>query len=183
MHVHQGNSQELLTSDRNSIASSHPHHPFAETGRTRSCMLPKAPKVLDASPTEPPAPIRIAPAARRFLTSRAGHLVSRITGLIRERVIGHYFGVDSVVADAFRAASRIPNYWQTSSAKACSRRLSLRFIRNSGAAGRTKKRIDLAAGVFRILTLICSVLVLSGVLTHPVPDRLDRAGLQRRNAT
>ena len=38
----------------------------------------------------------------------AGIFISRITGLVRERVIAYYFG-NSAVADAFRAAIRIPN--------------------------------------------------------------------------
>jgi len=41
----------------------------------------------------------------------AGILVSRLTGLVRERVIAHYFG-SSGVADALRAAFRIPNLLQ-----------------------------------------------------------------------
>ncbi|HWZ29632.1 MAG TPA: murein biosynthesis integral membrane protein MurJ [Gemmatimonadales bacterium] len=39
----------------------------------------------------------------------AGILVSRILGFIRERVFAHYFGNDTIPADAFRIALRIPN--------------------------------------------------------------------------
>src|SRR5207247_4996559 len=39
----------------------------------------------------------------------AGILVTRVLGYVRERVFAHYFGNDSVPADAFRAALRIPN--------------------------------------------------------------------------
>ena len=42
----------------------------------------------------------------------AGILLSRIIGLVRERVFGFYFGVTGE-ADAFRAAFRIPNLLQT----------------------------------------------------------------------
>src|SRR5207249_7555911 len=38
-----------------------------------------------------------------------GILVTRVLGYVRERVFAHYFGNDSVPADAFRAALRIPN--------------------------------------------------------------------------
>ena len=38
----------------------------------------------------------------------AGILVTRLVGFVRERVFAHYFG-NSAVADAFRAALRIPN--------------------------------------------------------------------------
>ena len=39
----------------------------------------------------------------------AGILVTRVLGYVRERVFAHYFGNDSIPADAFRAALRIPN--------------------------------------------------------------------------
>jgi len=42
----------------------------------------------------------------------SGILLSRIAGLVRERVFAHYFG-NSDAADAFRAAFRIPNFLQT----------------------------------------------------------------------
>ena len=41
----------------------------------------------------------------------AGILISRIIGVIRQRVFGYYFGV-SLAADAFNAAFRIPNFLQ-----------------------------------------------------------------------
>ena len=39
----------------------------------------------------------------------AGILLTRVLGYVRERVFAHYFGNDSIPADAFRAALRIPN--------------------------------------------------------------------------
>lgn len=39
----------------------------------------------------------------------AGILVSRVLGFVRERVFAHYFGNDTIPADAFRIALRIPN--------------------------------------------------------------------------
>ena len=47
----------------------------------------------------------------RYLVA-AGILLSRIAGLVRDRVFAHYFGL-SAAADAFRAALRIPNFLQT----------------------------------------------------------------------
>ncbi|HVN40269.1 MAG TPA: hypothetical protein VMW19_19070, partial [Myxococcota bacterium] len=41
----------------------------------------------------------------------AGILLSRLAGLVRERVFAHYFG-NTGVADALRAALRIPNLLQ-----------------------------------------------------------------------
>jgi putative peptidoglycan lipid II flippase len=40
-----------------------------------------------------------------------GILVSRVAGLVRERAFAHYFG-NSAVADAVKAAFRIPNLLQ-----------------------------------------------------------------------
>ncbi len=40
-----------------------------------------------------------------------GILLSRIAGLIRDRIFAHYFG-NSDAADAFKAAFRIPNFLQ-----------------------------------------------------------------------
>ena len=45
------------------------------------------------------------------LAVASGILLSRIVGLVRERVFAHYFG-NSDAADAFRAAFRIPNFLQ-----------------------------------------------------------------------
>ena len=39
----------------------------------------------------------------------AGILLTRVLGYVRERVFAHYFGNDTIPADAFRAALRIPN--------------------------------------------------------------------------
>src|ERR1700704_4486075 len=41
----------------------------------------------------------------------AGILLSRIAGLVRERVFAHYLG-SSAAADAFKAALKIPNFLQ-----------------------------------------------------------------------
>ena len=50
------------------------------------------------------------PRAAAFLVA-AGIMLSRVAGLIRQRVFAHYFG-NSDVADAFSAAFRIPNFLQ-----------------------------------------------------------------------
>ena len=44
-------------------------------------------------------------------TVALGIFLSRIAGLVRDRVFAHYFG-NSDAADAFRAAFRIPNFLQ-----------------------------------------------------------------------
>src|SRR5687767_14019596 len=49
--------------------------------------------------------------ARSAFFVGAGILISRIVGLIRQRVFAHYFGT-SGAGDAFSAAFRIPNFLQ-----------------------------------------------------------------------
>jgi putative peptidoglycan lipid II flippase len=65
----------------------------------------------DSLPTSSngPEPLRAARGGATFVA--AGIFLSRIAGLIRERVFAHYFG-NSNAADAFKAALKIPNFLQ-----------------------------------------------------------------------
>src|SRR5207244_9028776 len=47
--------------------------------------------------------------ARHAAQVATGIFLTRVLGYVRERVFAYYFGNDSVPADAFRAALRIPN--------------------------------------------------------------------------
>src|SRR5919106_5225234 len=103
---------------------------------------------------------------RSALLVAAGILLSRIAGLIRDRVFAHYFG-SSAAADAFRAAFRIPNLLQNLFGEGV---LSASFIpvyarllahENEAEAGRV------AGTVVTLLGLVVSLLVLIGVLTTP----------------
>src|SRR5512144_1654029 len=62
----------------------------------------------DAAPDAVP---RAAPRAGFAVLVAAGILLSRIAGLVRERIFAHYFG-NSDAAGAFKAALRIPNLLQ-----------------------------------------------------------------------
>src|SRR5438477_10857013 len=61
------------------------------------------------SPTETPATQKST--GRRAFMVGAGILISRIVGLVRQRVFAYYFGT-SAAGDAFSAAFRIPNFLQ-----------------------------------------------------------------------
>jgi putative peptidoglycan lipid II flippase len=95
-----------------------------------------------------------------------GILLSRITGLVRQSVFAHYFG-DSLVADAFTAAVRIPNMLNNLfgegvlSASFITVYSKLRAMKDDAAAE------HLAAAVFGLLAVVCSVLALVGVLAAP----------------
>jgi putative peptidoglycan lipid II flippase len=97
----------------------------------------------------------------------AGIFLSRISGLIRDRIFAHYFGA-SDVADAFRAALRIPNFLQNLFGEGV---LSASFIPVYAGLLAHEKREDAgrtAGAVFAILALVTSVLVLLGVLATPL---------------
>lgn len=96
----------------------------------------------------------------------AGIFLSRIAGLIRERVFAHYFG-GSDVADVFRAAVRIPNILQNLFGEGV---LSASFIpvyARLRATGNDEEASDVADAVATLLALVTSVLVLIGVLATP----------------
>lgn len=93
----------------------------------------------------------------------AGILLSRIVGLVRERVFAHYFG-NSAAADAFRAAIRIPNFLQNLFGEGV---LSASFIpvyARLNAEGKHEEASELAEAIFAILFLITSVLTTIGIL-------------------
>lgn len=96
-----------------------------------------------------------------------GILLSKLTGLIRERVVAHYFGVDSLVADAFRQAIRIPNLLSNLfgegvlSASFVTVYAKLRALEEHEAAE------HLAGAIFGILSLVCGILATLGVLLTP----------------
>ena len=96
----------------------------------------------------------------------AGILLSRIAGLVRDRVFAHYLG-NSDAADAFRAAFRIPNILQNLFGEGV---LSASFIpvyANLLAQGKREEADRVASAIFCLLALVMSGLVLAGVLATP----------------
>ncbi|HLL73342.1 MAG TPA: murein biosynthesis integral membrane protein MurJ [Pyrinomonadaceae bacterium] len=96
----------------------------------------------------------------------AGILLSRIVGLIRQRVFAYYFG-NSFAKDAFDAAFKIPNFLQNVFGEGA---LSASFIpvyANLLARGDEEEADRVAGAVFTLLALVTSVLVLGGVLATP----------------
>lgn len=96
----------------------------------------------------------------------AGIFLSRIAGLVRERVFAHYFG-NSEAADVFKAAIRIPNFLQNMFGEGV---LSASFIpvyANLRARHDDEEARRTAGGVAALLALTTSLLVLIGVLATP----------------
>lgn len=97
-----------------------------------------------------------------------GILFSRLTGLVRQRVFAHYFGLQSDAADAFMAAFRIPNVLQNLFGEGA---LSASFIpvyASLLARGDRREATRVAGAVGALLALVTAVLVLLGVLSTPV---------------
>ncbi len=101
----------------------------------------------------------------------AGIFLSRIFGLVRERVFAHYFG-NSDAGDAFKAALKIPNFLQNLFGEGV---LSASFIpvyAHLLAEGQTdqekqKEAQKLAQVILTFLMLAVSILVLLGVWFTP----------------
>jgi putative peptidoglycan lipid II flippase len=96
-----------------------------------------------------------------------GILASRITGLIRERVIGHYFG-NSPVVGVFRAAFKIPNLLSNLFGEGVLSAAFVTVYSNLRARGQEAEARRLAAAVFSLLACVCSAIVLVGVLATPL---------------
>ena len=97
----------------------------------------------------------------------AGILLSRLAGLVRQRVFAHYFG-QSAAADAFNAAFRIPNFLQNLFGEGV---LSASFIPiySRLLAGKDEKEAGrLAGAIASIILLVVTSIVLVGVLLTPL---------------
>jgi putative peptidoglycan lipid II flippase len=113
--------------------------------------------------TTQPAPTG---AKRHAYLVASGIFLSRIAGLIRDRIFAHYFG-NSDAADAFKAAFRIPNFLQNLFGEGV---LSASFIPvYAGLLARNEENEarKVAGAVASLLALTTSLLVLVGVLATP----------------
>src|SRR5262245_30237013 len=96
-----------------------------------------------------------------------GILLSRISGVIRSSFVAHYFGLQSEAADAFYAATRIPNVLQNLLGVGA---LSASFIpvyASLLSRGREEEADRAAGAVGALLLLVVAVLVLLGILATP----------------
>ncbi len=114
----------------------------------------------------------------------AGILISRIVGVLRQRVFAYYFG-NSLAADAFTAAFKIPNFLQNVFGEGA---LSASFIPVYArllARKDDKEATRVASAVLTALALVTSVIVLLGVLATPYLISLVAIGFvgERRELT
>ena len=121
--------------------------------------------MTETAPDVSPTPGRTS-GASAFLVG-AGILLSRLAGLVRQRVFSHYLGI-SDAADAYTVAFRIPNFLQNLFGEGA---LSASFIPVYAALlaqGRRDEARRVAGAVAGLLGLIVGVLVLGGVLATPL---------------
>lgn len=112
-----------------------------------------------------PAPARKSAGGFAALVA-AGILLSRVAGLLREKVFAHYFG-NSPASGAFKAALRIPNLLQNLFGEGV---LSASFIPVYSrllAEGDEETAGRVAGAIAAILGLVVAILVLFGVLLTP----------------
>jgi putative peptidoglycan lipid II flippase len=113
-----------------------------------------------------PAPSKRVASRSSALAVSTGILLSRVIGLVRDRIFAHYFG-NSDAADAFRAAFRIPNFLQNLFGEGV---LSASFIpvyARLRAEERHEEATRLAETVFAILFLLTSLLTFAGIFATP----------------
>ncbi len=107
------------------------------------------------------------PARSGAVSVGLGISLTRIVGLVRQRVVAHYFGLGPE-ADAWSAAFRIPNVLQNLFGDQA---LSASFIpvyASLIARGERRQADRVAGAVFALLASIVAVLVLVGMLATPV---------------
>jgi putative peptidoglycan lipid II flippase len=97
----------------------------------------------------------------------AGIFLSRLAGLVRQRVIAHYFGL-GLEADAWSAAFRIPNILQNLFGDQALAASFIPVYASLLARGERREADRVAGAVAALLALIVAVLVLVGVFATPL---------------
>jgi putative peptidoglycan lipid II flippase len=122
---------------------------------------------------EPGAPIiPVSPTPKTLSGGRAAALVgagiglSRLLGLVRQRVFAYYLGT-SDAADAFTAAFRIPNMLQNLLGEGVLSASLIPVYSGLKARGDDEGRREVASAVLAMLSLVTAVIVLLGVLFAP----------------
>jgi putative peptidoglycan lipid II flippase len=96
----------------------------------------------------------------------AGILLSRIAGLVRERVIAHYLG-NSDAAGAFKAALRIPNLLQNLFGEGVLSGSFIPVYSRLRAEGREEEANQVARVVFTVLLALVALAVALGIFVAP----------------
>lgn len=97
----------------------------------------------------------------------AGILISRIIGVLRQRIFAYYFGGISVEGDAFAAAFRIPNFLQNVFGEGALSASLIPVYAGLIAKNDKEEANRVANAILTILALLTSTLVLLGILLTP----------------
>ena len=130
----------------------------------------------EATSNQQPARAQVSTGKSAFLVG-TGILISRLVGLIRQRIFAHYFG-RSAEGDAFSAAFRIPNFLQNVFGEGA---LSASFIPVYAkllAQDDEEEAARVANAIFTILALVTAVIVIIGVFATPYIVTLIAAGFE-----
>jgi putative peptidoglycan lipid II flippase len=128
------------------------------------------------SETAPPPP-KPPSSARSSALIAAGILLSRILGLVRQKLIAHYLGA-GLVAAAFNGAFRVTNFLQNLFGEGV---LSASFIpvyANALERGDEEEADRIAGAIGAILALVVSIIVAAGVLAAPLIVELIAGGFE-----
>jgi putative peptidoglycan lipid II flippase len=138
----------------------------ADAGVIAGESFPQVGEATGEFPAEGPSARKEMDSGRGAFFVGAGILISRIAGLVRQRVFAHYFGT-SAAGDAFTAAFRIPNFLQNVFGEGA---LSASFIPVYAkllAQDDEEEASQVASAVLSLLALVTSLIVLVGVLATP----------------
>ncbi|HEX2094659.1 MAG TPA: murein biosynthesis integral membrane protein MurJ [Longimicrobiaceae bacterium] len=125
----------------------------------------------------PVAPQKVRSGGTASSTVAAGILLSRIFGLVRERVLAQYFGT-SLYGDVFRAGIRMPNVLQNLLGEGT---LSASFIPVYAELleqGKKEEAGRVAGTVFSLLMTVAGALALFGIVFAPVMTDLFLPGFE-----
>jgi putative peptidoglycan lipid II flippase len=127
--------------------------------------------------SEEAAPVAPRSSGRSSALIAAGIFLSRILGLVRQKLIAHYLGADWV-SDAFNGSFRLTNFIQNLFGEGV---LSASFIPVYAKAleeGNEEEADRIASAVAAILALVVSLLVVVGILAAPLFVTLFVGGFQ-----
>jgi len=120
--------------------------------------------VPDTSPVSAVAPVTSQPrGASHAALVGAGIFLSRIFGLVRQRILAKYLGLGDA-NDAFNVAFRIPNFLQNLLGEGVLSASLIPVYARLRAEGRDDEARAVANAVFGLLALTASILVLLGML-------------------
>jgi putative peptidoglycan lipid II flippase len=106
-----------------------------------------------------------------------GILLSRIAGLVRERVFAHYFG-NSDAGDAFKAALKIPNFLQNLFGEGVLSASFIPYYARLLAKDDREAARRVAWTIGAVLAFIVSIIVLGGVIATPYLIAVIAPGFQ-----